>query len=119
MVNKEALTELGIVELVAGADPSNVEIQANSAASFFVPNDSDGYNVITVRVQTNARGQLNSPTTVTLLQASENFSSWFSQSAFEGTSSLQHTVSVGEKPISVSVEKIDSDSFRVTATLEK
>lgn len=119
VVNKETLTELGIVELVAGADPSNAEIQANTAASFFVPNDSEGYTVITVRVQTDGRGPLNSPTTVTLLQASENSSSWFSQSAFEGTSTLQHTMTVGAKPISVSVEKIDGNTFRVTAKMEK
>jgi len=53
-----------------------------------------------------------------LLEASENSRSWTSQSAFEGTSTLQHTVSVGAKPISITVEKIDSNSFRVAAKME-
>jgi hypothetical protein len=117
-INLDSIAESGIVELVAGAEPPNVEISANTAASFFVANDSEGYTVITVRVQTEGRGQPNAPATVILLQASENSRSWSTQSAFEGTSKLQHRFAVGTKPISVSLEKLDSDLFRVTAMLE-
>jgi hypothetical protein len=118
VVDKEALTELGIVELVAGADPSTIEIPANSTASFVVPNDSEGYTVITVRIQTDGRGQPNTPTTVSFLEVSDGSRLWSSQSGFEGTSTLHHTFTVGTHPISVDVEKIDINSFRVTATLE-
>ena len=118
VVDQGVLTELGIVELVAGADASTVEISANSAASFFVANDTEGPTVITVRIQANGRGQANTPTTVNVLQASESSRSWSTQSAFEGVSTLQHQLSVGTQPISVSVEKLDSNTFRVTATLE-
>ncbi len=118
VVDQAVLTELGIAELVAGADPSTVEISANSAASFFVANDSEGSTVITARLQTDGRGQATTPTTVTFLQASEKSRSWSTQSAFDGVSNLQHQSSVGSRPISVSLEKLDSNSFQVTATLE-
>jgi hypothetical protein len=118
VVDQGVLTELGIVELVAGADASTVEISANSGASFFVANDSEGATVFTVRIQTDGRGLGNTPTTVTFLEASENSRSWSTQSAFEGVSKLQHHFSVGSRPISVSVEKLDSNTFRVTAKLE-
>ena len=118
VVDQAALTELGISELVAGAEPSNVEISANSGASFFVANDSEGPTVITVRIQADGRGQANTPTTVTFLQASKNSRSWSTQSAFEGVSALQQQLSVGSRPVSLSLEKLDSNSFRVTATLE-
>ena len=118
VVDQAVLTELGIVELVAGADASPVEISVNTAASFFVANDSEGPTVITVRVRTDGRGQPNTPTTVTFLHASQNSRSWSTQSAFEGVSTLQHQFSVGSRPISVSLEKLDGDSFQVTATLE-
>lgn len=118
VVDQAVLTELGIAELVAGADPSTVEISANSAASFFVANDSEGSTVITARLQTDGRGQATTPTTVTFLQASEKSRSWSTQSAFDGVANLQHQFSVGSRPISVSLEKLDSNSFQVTATLE-
>jgi hypothetical protein len=118
VVDQAVLTELGIVELVAGADASTVEISANSAASFFVANDSEGPTVITVRIQADGRGQANTPATVTFLEASERSRSWSTQSAFEGVSNLQHQFSVGSRPISVSLEKLDGNSFRVTATLK-
>ena len=118
VVDHAVLTELGIAELVAGADASTVEISANSAASFFVANDSEGSTVITARLQTDGRGQPNTPITVTFLHASQNSRSWSTQSAFEGVSNLQHQFSVGSRPISVSLEKLDSNSFQVTATLE-
>jgi hypothetical protein len=118
VVDQGVLTELGIVELVAGADASTVEISANSGASFFVANDSEGATVFTVRIQTDGRGLGNTPTTGTFLEASEKSRSWSTQSAFEGVSKLQHDFSVGSRPISVSVEKLDSNTFRVTATLE-
>ncbi|RLS68441.1 MAG: hypothetical protein DWI00_17620, partial [Planctomycetota bacterium] len=73
---------------------------------------------ITVRVRTDGRGQPNTPTTVTFLHASQNSRSWSTQSAFEGVSTLQHQFSVGSRPISVILEKLDGDSFQVTATLE-
>lgn len=117
-VDQAVLTELGIVELVAGAEPSNVEISANTAASFFVADDSEGPTVITVRIQTDGRSQANTPTTMTFLQASENSRSWSTQSAFEGVSKVQHRFAVGSRPILLSLEKLDSNLFRVTATLE-
>ncbi|MFO1001597.1 MAG: hypothetical protein U0936_14755, partial [Planctomycetaceae bacterium] len=116
-VDRAILLELGIVELVAGADASAVEISANAAASFVVAHGSDGPIVITVRIQNDGRGQVNTPTTVTFLEASEKSRSWSTQSAFEGVSKLQHQFSVGTQPISVSVEKLDSNTCRVTATL--
>ena len=106
------------MELVAGAEPSNVEIPANTAASFFVANDSEGPTVITVRIQTDGRSQANTPTTMTFLQASKNSRSWSTQSAFEGVSKVQHHFAVGSRPILLSLEKLDSNLFRVTATLE-
>lgn len=118
VVDQALLTELGIVELVVGAEPSNVEISSNAAASFFVANDSEGPTVVTVRIQADGRGKANTPATVTFLQASKNSRSWSTQSAFEGVSTLQHRFSVGSRPISVSLEKLDSNTFRVTATLE-
>jgi hypothetical protein len=118
MVDPSVLTELGIAELVVEADPSNVEIVANSAASFFVRNDSEGFEVITARIQTEGRGQPGTRTTVTFLQASENSRSWLTQSPVEGMSNVQHQFSVGSRPVSVSVAKLDGDSFRVTAKLE-
>ena len=118
VVDLAVLTELGIVELVAGAEPSNVEIPANTAASFFFANDSGGPTVITVRIQTDGRSQANTPTTMTFLQASKNSRSWSTQSAFEGVSKVQHHFAVGSRPILLSLEKLDSNLFRVTATLE-
>lgn len=117
-VDPSVLTELGIAELVVGAEPSDVEISANSAASFFVRNDSEGFEVITVRIQTEGRGQPGTRTTVTFLQASENSRSWLTQSPVEGMSDVQHQFSVGSRPISASVQKLDSDSFRITAKLK-
>ncbi len=45
----------------------------------------------------------NTPTTVNVLRASESSRSWSTRSAFEGVSTLQHQLSVGTQPISVSV----------------
>lgn len=114
--DRDTLTELGILELVAGAAPSTVEVAENSGASFFVTDAEKGDTVLTVRIQSNGNSRPNSPATVTYLSASENSRSWSTQGAFHGVSKESHEFTVGQIRIPITIEKLDNGSFRVSAS---
>lgn len=115
-VDHEILKELGIVELVAGADATAIETTSNSAASFFLADETEGGTIITVRIQTDGTKRANAPATVVILQAAETSRSWSSMSAFQGSTRLEQQCSVAGKIVSITIEKRDNDSYRVSAS---
>ncbi|MFM9962223.1 MAG: hypothetical protein ACKV2Q_13495 [Planctomycetaceae bacterium] len=112
-IDRNALKELGIIELVEGAAPSTIEVAANSAVSFFVDNAKDDVTVQTIRIASNTIARPNSPVTVAFVSASANSRSWSTQTAFQGTPKNRHELSI--ERVWITIEKLDNGTFRLSA----
>ncbi len=114
--DRNILTELGIQELIAGAAPTTVEVTDNSAASFFVSDGAKENTVLTVRIQSDGNSRPNSSASVTYLFVSENSREWSTHGAFHGRSQESQEFTIGKFQFTITIEKLDNGSFRVSAS---